>query len=256
VFWKVVEFLVRIIYFRRFRAAKRIGEAGNLLVEGRPAAALEHLEQAGARLHQSLLPLYALVRGRILDALGRLDEAEEAFKLVVLTDPESAKADLELAVLAGRRFRFDECRTWLDRLEGKNDPDTAQRAAGIRELLDQITSGEREAEFNRRAQRLAETGLGSDAPAIGQPPDLDALGRWMAGSPARAREQLDEIALLLGQGLVELGARWRISLSIEESVVVRADGSQLNPFAVVDAALDGRGPNLASLVEQAWSGEG
>jgi tetratricopeptide (TPR) repeat protein len=256
VFWKLAEFLVRIIYFRRFRAAKRIGEAGNLLGEGRPADALEHLEQTGARLHQSLLPLYALVRGRILDALGRLDEAEEAFKLVVLTDPESAKADLELAVLAGRRFRFDECSTWLDRLAGKSDPETIQRAAGIRELLEQITSGEREAEFASRARRLAQTELGNSTDTVGLPPDLDALGRWMGDSPSRAREQLDEIALLLGQGLVELGARWKISLAIEESVVIREDGTRLNPFAVVDAALDDRAQDLASLVEQAWSAEG
>ena len=86
-FWRIVEFLVRVIYFRRFRAAKKIGQAGELLNEGRPEEALELLEQTGNRLHQTLLPLYALVRGRILDALGRLDEAEEAFKLAVLTHP-------------------------------------------------------------------------------------------------------------------------------------------------------------------------
>jgi tetratricopeptide (TPR) repeat protein len=252
VFWKVVEFLVRIIYFRRFRAAKKIGEAGSLLSEGRPGEALELLEQTGKRLHQSLLPLYALIRGRILDALGRVEEAEEAFKLVVLTDPESAKGDLELAVLTGRQFRFDECRTWLDRLEAKHDPETRARAEGIRELLDQITSGEREAEFERRARSMAETPLGADGRCAGLPPDLELLTERLRREPEAARERLDELALLIGQGEVERGARWRISLSIEESVVVRDDGFRLNPFEVVDAAIGEGTTALVELLADAW----
>jgi tetratricopeptide (TPR) repeat protein len=252
VFWRIVEFLVRLIYFRRFRAAKQIGRAGDLLNEGRPEEALALLEQTGNRLHQTLLPLYALVRGRILDALGRLDEAEEAFRLAVLTNPESAKADLELAVLTGRRFRFDESRTWLDRLEAKDDDETKARAEGIRELLDQITSGEREVEFERRAQKMATTPIGDGGRGAGFPPDLELLGDWLRHEPNTAREQLDELALLIGQGEVEQGASWRISLSIEESVVAREDGAELNPFEVVDSALSDPSGSLAELIERSW----
>lgn len=255
-FWKAVELLVRLIYFRRFRAAENIGRAGNMLSEGHPAEALEMLEETGKRLHQSLLPLYALVRGRILDALGRVDEAEEAFKLVVLTDPESAKADLELAVLAGRRFRFDECRTWLDRLDAKNDEATKARAAGIRELLDRITSGEREAEFARRARAIADVPLAGEERGLGLPPDLHRLGEWLRREPEAVRERLDELALLIGQGEVERGASWRVSLSIEESVVRRKDGLQLNPFEVLDAALAPGSASLAELVASSWRPSG
>jgi tetratricopeptide (TPR) repeat protein len=256
VFWRIVEFLVRIVYFRRFRAAKKIGLAGNLLTEGRPAEALELLEQTGSRLHQSLLPLYALVRGRILDTLGRHDEAEEAFKLVVLTNPESAKGDLELALLTGRRFRFDECRTWLDRLEAKNDEETKEQAAGIRELLDQITSGARSEEFGRRARAMAERPLNDEGRSAGLPPDPVLLADWLEREPEAAREQLDEVALLIGQGEVERGARWLISLSIEESVVVRDDASRLNPFEVVDAALSSPAGNLPELIASSWRPSG
>jgi tetratricopeptide (TPR) repeat protein len=252
VFWKVAELLVRTIYFRRFRAAKRIGKAGALLNEGQPEQALELIEKTGKHLHQSLLPLYALVRGRILDGLGRVDEAEEAFKLVVLADPESAKADLELALLTGRGFRFDECRTWLDRLEAKSDEDIKRQAAAVRQLLDQITSGAREAEFERRARAMAEEPIAADGGSAGFPPDLTALGTWLAASPERARDRLDEIALLVGQAQVHRGARWKISLSLEESVVVRDDGAQLNPFTVIDAALREGQADLAPMVEDAW----
>jgi tetratricopeptide (TPR) repeat protein len=252
VFWRFVEFLVRIVYFRRFRAADKIGQAGKLLSAGRPQEALALLEQTGNRIHQSLLPLYAMVRGRILDALGQLDEAEEAFKLVVLTDPESGKADLELAVLAGRRFRFDECRTWLDRLEAKSDAQAVEQAAGIHELLDQITSGEREAEFERRARAMADRPLGETDRRAGLPPDLELLAGWFARDPQTAREQLDELALLIGQGEVERGARWRISLSLEDSVVARDDGAELNPFEVVDAALKADSSTLSEILSSSW----
>ena len=254
-FWRIVEALVRLIYFRRFRAAKKIGEAGKLLGDGRPEEALELLERTGRNLHQTLLPFYALIRGRILEALGRVDEAEESFKVVVLADPESAKADLELAVLTGRQFRFDECRTWLDRVDAKPDQDnedTKEQAAPIRELLDQITSGERELEFARRAQAMAEIGLGEQGRAAGLPPDLALVADWLAREPEQAREQLDELALLLGQGEVERGARWRISLSLEDSVVTREDGSELNPFEVVDAAISGTEASLDELVAGSW----
>lgn len=251
-FWKLAEGLTKVVYFRRFRAVKKIGEAGQLLTDGRPEEALELLERTGKRLHQSLLPFYALMRGRILDALGRLDEAEEAFKLAVLTDPESAKADLELAVLTGRQFRFDECRTWLDRLAAKNDDETKARAAGIRELLDQITSGEREAEFEARARKMAEAPLGDDERGAGLPPDLELLGSWLRREPEKSRESFDELALLIGQGEVERGASWQISLSIEESVVVGEDGSRLNPFQVVDAALSGDTDSLGELITRSW----
>lgn len=237
-FWKIAEFFVRIIYFRRFRAAKRIGKAAELLNEGRPGEALDLLERVGKNIHQSLLPIYAFTRGKILDGLGRTTEAEEAFLLVALADPSNGKADLELAILAGRRCDFDECRQWIERLEEKAIPELEDECAGVRTLLEQCDSGEREREFYARARAMAETPLGKEGRTLGLPPDMGVLEEWIAGSPEDAREKLDEIALLVGQGMVEEGGRWKVSLALDESVVVRADGAEVNPFDLVARRLE------------------
>lgn len=252
-FWKVFEFVVRIIYFRRFRAAKRIGDAGKLLGDGKPREALDLLEQVGRNLHQTLLPIFAFTRGKIMDALGRSREAEEAFRLVVLTDPANSRADLELAILAGRRRDFQQCEEWLDRFREKGDEDLADQAEGIRELLHKCTSGEREAEFRARAEEMAAVPIGQAGETAGLPPDLALLDGWIESDPAAARERLDEMALLIGQGLVERGALWRVSLSLDESVVTRDDGATLDPFLTVARRLEEPSSNLQDMLAEAWT---
>jgi tetratricopeptide (TPR) repeat protein len=252
VFWKVVEILVRIVYFRRFRDARRIGEAGALLAEGRPEDALALLERVGERLHQSLLSFWSFTRGRILDRLGRLDEAEAAFRLAVLAEPDKGRADLELAVICGRRRRFDECRQWLDRLAGKDDAETRARGAPIRGLLERVLSGERERELEARARELAVRLLPPSGASPGLPPDLAALDAFIDAAPGEARAALDDLALLLAFGEAERGARFELSLSLEDSAVVRPDGSRLDPFAAVAARLDGRAATLSEAIETGW----
>jgi tetratricopeptide (TPR) repeat protein len=252
VFWKVVEILVRIVYFRRFRAARRIGEAGALLADGRPEDALALLERVGERLHQSLLSFWSFTRGRVLDRLGRPEEAEAAFSLVVLAEPDKGRADLELAVLCGRRRRFDECRQWLDRLDGKDDAEAKARAAPIRGLLERVLSGERERELEGRARNLAARPLPPSNAPPGLPPDLAVLDGFIDAAPEEARESLDDIALLVAFGEVAAGARFELSLSLEDSAVVRPDGSRLDPFAAVSARIDDRAPGLSQAIEAGW----
>ncbi len=252
-FWKFFEFVIRIIYFRRFRTVKRIGDAGKLLTDGKPEEALALLEMIGERLHQTLLPIYAFTRGKILDALHRTSEAEEAFRLVVLTDPANSKADLELAILTGRRCDFEQCEQWLNRLEEKGDDELAEQASGIRELMQSCASGDRAKEFEQRARKLGLQAIGPEERAPGLPPDLSIIDGWIDDRPEEAREQLDEIALLIGQGLVANGSAWRISLSLDESVVVRKDGFTFNPFRLVGERFAKPDGSLSRSMKDAWS---
>ena len=252
-FWKVFEFIIRLFYFRRFRAAKKIGEAGQLLTDGNPQKALDLLEKTGASLHQSLLPIYAFTRGKILDALGREDEAQEAFRLVVLADPENVRADLELAILCGKRFRFDECREWLDRLGEKDDAEIEEQANGIRALLERVTSGERGREFEKRASRMAKKVIGEKGAPPGFPPDLEILDWWISKDPNAARELFDEIALLVGQSEVAKGGSWKVSLSIDRSVIVCEHGNEISPFEIVADRFESNDISLAGLIEKAKS---
>ena len=134
-----------------------------------------------------------------------------------------------------------------------NDAPVAVVAA--RELLEQCVDGEREREFERRARALAETTVADGAPAPGLPPQTAVLDEWISGSPEEAREKLDEIAILVGQGLVENGARWRISLALDQSVVVRDDGASLNPFATVARRFDEPEIDLEKAIELGWRPE-
>ena len=113
-FWKAIEFLIRTIHFKRFRQADKIAAAAAIAGEDGGARALEALDELSPKLHPSLRSLHALTRGRLLAAAGRVEEAERAFIESALADPSNAKAHLDLAVIAGRRFRFDDARARLE----------------------------------------------------------------------------------------------------------------------------------------------
>jgi tetratricopeptide (TPR) repeat protein len=249
VFWKIVNVLVRIIFFRRFRQADKVGEAARLLGQGRSGEALARLDAIAPKLHGSLVPIHALTRGMALDCEGRLDEAEDAFCVASNADPQNPRPDLELAVLLGRRFRFDEARALLEKARAKADEGSRDKVDQIAGLLDQVVSGEREAEFKKRARAMAQKPIAEDGRAAGLPPDLTLIDDWIERAPDEARRQADEIALLIGQGLVRQGAQWRVSLGISDSLVVLADGFALNPFDVVAERLQSRGASLQSLID-------
>jgi len=229
VFWKIVELVVRVIYFRRFAQAKKIGAVVALLGEGRAEEALARLDRIGQSVHQSILPLFVFTRGKVLLALRRTEEAEAAFRTGVLIDPRNARSDLELAVLEGSRFRFDECRKWLMRAKDKEDVGTRQRAEAFIAVLDAVENGERAAAFSRRARAMASKSV-LNGQSCGLPADMDVLTQWIAVEPDGARELFDEIALLIGQGEVEGGGVWKPGFAIEDSRVIRRDGTEIRPF--------------------------
>ena len=141
-FWKLIEVIVRIVYFPRFRKAKKIGQAGELLAAGKPKEALDHLERHGASVHHSLLSLYAFTRGAILTALERFDEAEAAYHSVLLADPGNPRAPLELGVFYGRLERYPECRQWLGKAAQGDDEEIRARATRLLTLMAAIEAGD------------------------------------------------------------------------------------------------------------------
>lgn len=255
-FWKFIEFLVRLVNYKSFRQADRIGVAAKLAGEGKLEEALLSLDELGPKIHPPIKSVYLLIRGRILSALGRLDEAEKAFIESARADPSNAKAHLELSVMAGRRFRFEDARARLDKLVSDADEDIKKEANEILTLLDQVTSGEREAEFERRALAMAGKTIGPNGETAGLPPDLKLIDIWISRIPEEAREAADEIALLMGQSEVQTGeARWKVGLSIEESLVLRSDHRELNPFKVVALRFSSKDKDLPSLYKEGWKEE-
>lgn len=228
-FWKLIEIIVKIIFFARFSKAKKIGNAAALLAAGKPDEALVYLEKHGNRLHQSLLPLYIFTRGKIFDALKNFEEAENCFKTCVLTNPKDARADLELAILTGRQFRFDDCRTWLQRAQEKEDVSIQQHAAQIETLLNAIEDGSKKIEFEQRAQALSKKEI-LNGKSLGIPPDMKLLERWMRETPD-ARNFIDDAALLVAYGeVISNDGQWKIGLSIEDTIVILPGNKELNPF--------------------------
>jgi tetratricopeptide (TPR) repeat protein len=234
VFWKILEFLVRLVYFRRFYKAKKIGQAGALLSEGEPEKALVLLEKTGRSIHESLLPLYAFTRGKIMLALNRTDEAEKAFETVVLTDHSNAKADLELALITGRQNRLKECRRWLERALEKNDDIIIAEAEKITSLLNDMESGALEESFKTRAYKMARQVILPPDKKLNIPFDENLLKIWIKTSKEDLIKMFDEVALLIGQTEVEKGAKWQVNLAIDSSTVIKPDGTSYNPFEWLD----------------------
>ena len=232
-FWKLIEFVVRIIYWRRFRAAQKIGEAAALLSNGKPEAALSHLEKHGNAVHQTLIPLFALTQGKIFEALKRFEEAEACFKTVVLANPKDARADIALAVLTGRQFRFDECRNWLNRAIEKESHETEQQAKALLAHLDAVEDGSKQAEYEARAQKIANKPL-IDGKTAGESADRELLAKWIQSSDSpEVQDSMDDVALLLAFAEAKKGGHWKIGISIEDTVVVQPDGNEFSPFALI-----------------------
>ena len=159
-FWKVFESTVRLVHRKRFKHAERISEAATLAGEGKLEEALQMLEELEPNLHKSMQSLYYLTLGRILDAAGRTREAESAVIMAAKADPSNAKAHLDLAVMSGRRFRLKDAQARLEKLAIDADDETKEKAQEILGLVDEILSGKKAAELDRRARKMAQRPLG------------------------------------------------------------------------------------------------
>jgi hypothetical protein len=98
---------------------------------------------------------------------------------------------------------------------------------------------------------MATRPIGPNREVAGLPADLEILDSWILRDPAVARESADEIALLLGQSEV-LGneGQWKVSLSLEESFVVRKDGTQMHPFHIVSERFSSGDTDLKTLIKR------
>ncbi len=252
-YWKLVEFIVRLVYFKRFRQADKIARAAELATAGKPDDALAALDSIASNLHPAVAGIFGLTRGRILCSEGRLGEAVEALVRAAKLDPSNAKVHLDLAVVTGRLGRLDDARARLELLAKDADDETKKEAREVLTLLKKIVSGKQEKEFVKRAAAMAAKPIGPGGETAGLPANTNLLDEWITRSPDEASDSADELALLLGQSaVVAQNASWKVNLSIEESFVESADEKKLYPFAIVAERLAGGERSLSELCEGGW----
>jgi len=249
VFWKILELAARIIYARRIRHATWVGDAAKLAGEGDFDGALDKLADMEKKLHPRVRSLHALTRGRILDQIGRTKEAEHEILRAAKLDPSNMRAHLDLAMMCGRRFLFDNARSRLLKLAEEAEPEIREEAKRHLALMDRIASGSMAKELKKRALSMARHPMGPDGETPGLPADLAIVDEWISASGDAAREHADDIALLLGETWVCQGGRWRISLSLKHSLVVLRNGNEISPFQTVKKRLTEPDTTIARCVE-------
>jgi Flp pilus assembly protein TadD len=127
VFWKILELLTRLVYARRIRHINRVGEAARLAGQGDFQGALERLDKMEKKLHPEVRSFHALTRGRILEQLGRTEEAEREIIRAAKLDPSNMRAHLDLALLSARRRHFKNARARIKRLMEMAEPEIRAR---------------------------------------------------------------------------------------------------------------------------------
>ena len=231
-FWKLLEIISRIINARRIRHVNRVGEAATLACTD-PEAALKKLAEMAPRLHPDVKSMHALTWGRILDGIGRTEEAEGKVILAAKRDPSNMHAHLELAKMAGRKFQFKNAKERLLRLAEEPDSDVVEEAKSLLLRLEDIRTGKEAKRYAEIAGRAAAIPMGRNGEKPGLPADLAVVDAWVATSPQTAIDHLDDLAMLFGQTAVIKGGKWKISLSARHSLVEMPDGTMLCPFKII-----------------------
>ena len=113
-----------------------------------------------------------------------------------------------------------------------------------------MTSGERGREYETRALKMAKMDIGENGAPPGFPPKLEILDWWISQEPDAARELFDDIALLVGHSEVVNGGSWKVSLSIDRSVIVYEHGNEISPFEIVADRFESDDLTLAELIEK------
>ncbi|NQV43250.1 MAG: hypothetical protein HQ506_12940, partial [Candidatus Marinimicrobia bacterium] len=172
------EVLVKVVFYARFRKAKKIGEAAELIGQGRAKETLELLERIEKRIPPYLGHLFFLTRARALDELGRIEEAEQNFTAAVFAREGATLAHLHLAVLCGKQRRFDDARAWLSRIRDDDQADEAllEQTSEVEAMLDEVEDGRRLADIEERAARFAEA-HGLDG--LDQTAALEQIDAWV-----------------------------------------------------------------------------
>ena len=249
-FWKFAEFLVRIIFFKRFRQADKIGKAVEVAGRGQTTDALIRLKEIEPKLHPALTSIFSLTKGRILMSADRFDEAERSLEAALAADPTNEKIKLDLAMVTGRLLLFDDARKHLAGLEASNEDSVKERALELLDLIDKITSGKKEAEYEERAKVFSSKKIGSSREVAGLPANLELLDNWISSDKELARESADEIALLIGYSILRKdGTTTQLGLSIEDFAVLKTDGTVLKPFEIVAKRFASDDTKLVDLID-------
>lgn len=233
------ESFVKIVFWARVRKAKRIGEAAQLIGEGRAQETLEILEKMQRRIPPYVGHLFFLTKARAHDELGQLEEAEQSYLAAAFAKQGASIAYIHLAVLHGRQREFEKARDWLRRIreDDEADEELLEQAAQLEEMIDDVETGRRLESMARRAGAFAELhgfdGLGVDE-------SLSRLDAWVEDDIDRATEERDELACYLGELALSAGSgHWVLSLSLEESYV-ESERGRFDPFERVAERLAGK----------------
>lgn len=235
------ETLVKVVFWPRIRKAKKIGDAAALIGQGRADETLRILETMERRIPPYLGHLFFLTRGRALDELGQLEEAEKSYIAAVFAKEGATIAHIHLAVLCGRERRFSEARDWLRRLGEDKEAEQSliAQATELEAMLDDVETGKRQEEIVERARAFEESrGLtGLDVEEA-----FAKLQRWLEGGGEEALEQCDELACYLGEAIRSShGGEWELSLALESSFI-QSETRRFHPFEVVRRCLDEEAP--------------
>jgi tetratricopeptide (TPR) repeat protein len=131
---------VRLIFFQRFRQADRLGKAARLLGEGHPEEALRRIDGEQATLHPDLRVLFHAVRGRALEALGRIWDAHSEYLAAAKAQPSNVRAQLDLALSEAAIGKMEQSATRLRRIAADPEAEGALREVALRAIcLEPVT---------------------------------------------------------------------------------------------------------------------
>lgn len=247
------ETIVKIIFWSRIRKAKKIGQAAELIGQGRAEETLDILKKMENRIPPYIGHLFFLTRGRAYDELGQYEEAEKAYIGAVFIKEGATIAHIHLAVLCGRLRRFDEARDWLRRIheDEEADEDLKDQATDLEGMLDDVESGKRLEEIRTRAKEFASISrlsLKGTDPKLEE--SLQTVDSWIEKNPELAQKHCDDLACFLGDLIAgSATGDWLVSLNLEDSAIETERGI-INPFELVGQSLSEEGQKLTGLVSK------
>jgi tetratricopeptide (TPR) repeat protein len=228
--------IVRVIFWRRLRMARKIGDAAELIGQGKADETLRILKQIERRIPPYLGHLFFLTRGRAYDELGELQEAEQSYLAAVFAKEGASLAHLHLAVLCGRQEKYDETQAWIKRIrdDAEADGELLEQADSLETMVNDLRSGQRLADIQQRARDFS---LSHQLDELSPQAALERLDQWVTEHPDQAAVECDELACYLGEMIVpSVQGGWKLNLRLEDSFVEGPRGS-IHPFEVVRCRL-------------------
>ena len=228
--------IVRVVFWRRLRMARKIGDAAELIGQGKADETLQILKRMERRIPPYVGHLFFLTRGRAYDELGEPHEAEQSYLAAVFAKEGANLAHLHLAVLCGRQGKYDETQAWIQRIRDDTDAEAAlvEQADSLETMVNDLRSGQRLVDIQQRARGFAQAHHLDD---LSPQAALEQLDQWVADHPEQAALECDELACYLGEMIARpLQGQWKLNLKLEDSVVESPRGS-IHPFELVRCRL-------------------